>query len=258
MTCLARSNHVALREVSCISLVACLSGVLFQDNVIKRFLSCLKISRKGIHLKAWLCRQARLVTIEKDYRRDRFTVDRIRLISLILGSCAIVALGVFVHSDLVAPPQAAVLQTSRAVLNAEVGMNPRVPQQLTQLTRFLVPGSQAQFLTTWLWQQTARGDTLSGLKPVFTHIAMQSQQIDALSSTRAVVDYRITVTRQFYPRGRQTSQEIATFWLENTQGQWRVYGVSFNFDPIDLPGRPDSLGYDTWHLNPAPAPPHGI
>lgn len=175
---------------------------------------------------------------------------------LMAGTAALGLLGVLAHARMESP-QVAVLGVARTVLQGEVGMNPHDPRQLAQLDRHLVPGSQALFLTQWLWGQAVAGDTASGLSPVSTHVAIADRSVDFPSATRAVVDYRIAVTRAFRPRGSQRTQEIVTFWLEHSEQQWKVYGESFNFDPVDFPGRPVSPGYDVTHLNPAPPAPQG-
>lgn len=190
---------------------------------------------------------------------------RKRQIWLILsaGVAIFVSAGIIGYHRLQEPKQQ-IFAVTNQVLQAELALNPRESsKQLAVLDQHLVTGSQADFFTAWLYDEMR---SLAGQNPprlVSMHVNIAQKAIYSMTLSQAIVDYRLTVTRIYKPHGQVNTTEIVTLWLTKSPNSsqrvgWKVYAINFNFDPIDFPNRPDSEGYDTWNLQPAPTPPHGV
>ncbi|PSR30877.1 MAG: hypothetical protein C7B43_04270 [Sulfobacillus benefaciens] len=157
------------------------------------------------------------------------------------------------------------MQISGRVLDTVLNFNAHTaPRQLTVLNRYVVSGSQADFFARWLAGQLTSQSQGSKTRLAATTIHIANESVFSQTATRAVIDYRLSVTHVFRPLSRVTTTEVVTLWLtrqkspENFRERWKVYAIRFNFDPIDFPGLPPSESYDVWHLKPAPSLPHGV
>ncbi|WP_053959571.1 hypothetical protein [Sulfobacillus thermosulfidooxidans] len=190
---------------------------------------------------------------------------RKRRIWLILsaGVAIFVSAGIVGYHRLQEPKQQ-IFAVTNQVLQAELALNPRESaKQLAMLDQYLVRGSQADFFTAWLYDEMRSLAEQNPPRLASIHMDIAQKAIYSLTASQAIVDYRLTVTHIYKPGGHVNTTEIVTLWLtklpHSSQGApWKVYAINFNFDPIDFPGRPDSEGYDTWNLQPAPTPPHGV
>ncbi len=182
---------------------------------------------------------------------------------LVIGAVMLIVVGLIGYSHWQNPKQE-IFSVSDQVVKDELLLGPQEnAHQLSLLNQRLVNGSQADFFTQWLAGQLTTLVRPNRVQLMATHIHIAKKSLYSLSATRAVVDYRLTVTHIYHPHWSVTTTEVVTMWLSPSGAHgapssiWKVYAINFNYDPISFLGQRSSQSYDVWHLENAPAPPHG-
>lgn len=143
------------------------------------------------------------------------------------------------------------------VLTARLGQAGRQGQTVAETLRSLtVPGSQADFFTTWLAGQDALAARHSGFYLSEAKVSASHFSFSTRSETE-VVSFHFVIRRRFYPRGTSTARGTATLWLTLPPAPLKVQALVLDFTPELPTGGSWPLNPDVWHLYPPPALPLG-
>jgi hypothetical protein len=142
---------------------------------------------------------------------------------------------------------------------ARLGLVPYVPaaQHLVEL------GSQADLLARYLVAMDQTAEAAAHLEPMNARLVAWKVWQSQLGLSGGYVEYWVREARTFRVQGRVSTATVTglvTLWVNPAPngGGWVVTGLSYNFDPMQLPGAPDSFSYLTARLSAQNSLPLGV
>lgn len=142
---------------------------------------------------------------------------------------------------------------------ARLGIAPYVPaaQHLVEL------GSQADLLARYVVAMDQTAEAAAHLDPIGARLMAWKVWQTQVGLSGGYVEYWVREARTFRLGGRistTTVTGLVTLWVNPAPAGngWVVTGLSYNFDPLQLPGTPDSLSYLTARLSAQNSLPLGV
>lgn len=127
------------------------------------------------------------------------------------------------------------------------------PQALKRLAALTVPGSQAILTPDWIAAQDRQGQSTTKVRVI--RVKAKLSDVTVKSGHPSMLRAKITLYRQFAPKGHNLVTATGTFWI--SQKPLRLERAAVNTDQTNSALGPDNFDLNLWNLAPAGPLPHG-